>query len=530
MPMIQGRISILLANFASVVGISASQVCNAADVTAPIKLVASDARAYDVGATCLALAANQLAIGVRGRDDGGVNRGAVYLFSESASGWAQYQKVTPALPVDHEEFGEAVALTSGWLGIGGPKSDRNGIDSGTAWIFQSNGANFVEIARLASPTSVIGGSFGCSVAFNVSAAQPVMVIGAQREIVSGIKSGAVHVFERTSDGSWNSIARLNATGVPTENDEFGHTVSISGNRIFVGMPGDDTTMVNAGSVFVFVRSGSSWLFEAELFAPNPQELAEFGANISASGDRIAVGSYREDGTFTNCGRVHLFVRGQAGWTLEQTLESPVPNVGGEFGCSLSLDGDSLAIGADQESNSAIKSGKTHLFRHSTSGQWIPVASIHSTQSQSQEFAGVTVGVSSGHVAFGAPFRSGSNPYEGSAFVVNLSADCDSDFIPDLAEIASGAFDCNENAIPDSCDIAAGMPDTNGNGVPDQCEVTPCLGDIVQTGFVDAVDLATILAVWGTNGNPYPRADTNHDGIVDGLDLTFVLTGWGPCAN
>ena len=118
MPMIQGRISILLANFASVVGISASQVCNAADVTAPIKLVASDARAYDVGATCLALAANQLAIGVRGRDDGGMNRGAVYLFSESASGWAQYQKVTPALPVDHEEFGEAVAITSGWLGIG----------------------------------------------------------------------------------------------------------------------------------------------------------------------------------------------------------------------------------------------------------------------------------------------------------------------------------------------------------------------------------------------------------------------------
>jgi len=57
-----------------------------------------------------------------------------------------------------------------------------------------------------------------------------------------------------------------------------------------------------------------------------------------------------------------------------------------------------------------------------------------------------------------------------------------------------------------------------------------LGDIVQTGFVDAVDLATILAVWGTNGSPYPRADTNHDGIINGLDLSTLLSGWGPCPN
>lgn len=56
----------------------------------------------------------------------------------------------------------------------------------------------------------------------------------------------------------------------------------------------------------------------------------------------------------------------------------------------------------------------------------------------------------------------------------------------------------------------------------------CPGDIIQNGTVDAVDLAALLTVLGSNGGDYPRADINHDGVVAQDDLTALLAGWGVC--
>lgn len=56
----------------------------------------------------------------------------------------------------------------------------------------------------------------------------------------------------------------------------------------------------------------------------------------------------------------------------------------------------------------------------------------------------------------------------------------------------------------------------------------CTADIDGDRVVNGIDLAIILARWGTNPTDYPRADANHDGIVNGSDLASVLSGWGPC--
>ena len=60
------------------------------------------------------------------------------------------------------------------------------------------------------------------------------------------------------------------------------------------------------------------------------------------------------------------------------------------------------------------------------------------------------------------------------------------------------------------------------------DVCICAGDIVMDGVVNAVDLASLLAQWGTSGQANGSADTNHDGIVNGMDLGEVLAGWGAC--
>jgi hypothetical protein len=65
-------------------------------------------------------------------------------------------------------------------------------------------------------------------------------------------------------------------------------------------------------------------------------------------------------------------------------------------------------------------------------------------------------------------------------------------------------------------------------VPDTCEIDPCPGDINESGVVNGIDLAAILAYWGTDGGKFPRTDANRDGTVDAQDLAIVLGGWGNC--
>jgi hypothetical protein len=53
----------------------------------------------------------------------------------------------------------------------------------------------------------------------------------------------------------------------------------------------------------------------------------------------------------------------------------------------------------------------------------------------------------------------------------------------------------------------------------------CFGDLDGDGLVSGSDLATFLAVWGSDDS---RADFDGDGIVNGADLAAILAAWGEC--
>ncbi len=101
-----------------------------------------------------------------------------------------------------------------------------------------------------------------------------------------------------------------------------------------------------------------------------------------------------------------------------------------------------------------------------------------------------------------------------SFVVEWSADCNSDGIVDYGQILAG-------------DLA----DANSNGIPDVCEVPSCIdADLNPNGIVDGADLGALLAFWGPVSPAFPRADINGDGNVNGADLGILLSLWGPCGG
>ena len=88
-------------------------------------------------------------------------------------------------------------------------------------------------------------------------------------------------------------------------------------------------------------------------------------------------------------------------------------------------------------------------------------------------------------------------------------------------------DCNTNGVGDVCEIAAGVPDFNHDTIPDTCQ---CLADLVLADSqVNGADLGALLSQWGP-ANANTVSDMNRDGNVDGADLGHLLNAWGPCTN
>lgn len=74
-------------------------------------------------------------------------------------------------------------------------------------------------------------------------------------------------------------------------------------------------------------------------------------------------------------------------------------------------------------------------------------------------------------------------------------------------------------------IVGDWTDDGGNFVSGNCSVNCYAVDFNSDGFVNSLDLAYLLSLWGTDD---PRGDANGDGTVDGVDLNLVLTAWGAC--
>ena len=91
-----------------------------------------------------------------------------------------------------------------------------------------------------------------------------------------------------------------------------------------------------------------------------------------------------------------------------------------------------------------------------------------------------------------------------SYIVEWSADCNSDGIIDYGQILDGT-----------------LVDSDGNGIPDECDCPDINGD----GIVNVSDLLTIIDQWGLTNSP---ADVNADGIVDVSDLLIVVGNWGEC--
>jgi uncharacterized repeat protein (TIGR01451 family) len=89
--------------------------------------------------------------------------------------------------------------------------------------------------------------------------------------------------------------------------------------------------------------------QAKLTGSDSEAIDEFGTSVAFSGETIVVGSLRGNGVVANTGAAYVFEKPAGGWTgnLVETaklIASDVTATNAEFGSSVAIDGDTIAVG------------------------------------------------------------------------------------------------------------------------------------------------------------------------------------------
>lgn len=387
-------------------------------------------------------------------DDSVEGAGAVYLFTRSSGVWSQQAYVKAPYSEFNDQFGNSVALSGNTLAVGAPledssatgfngnAADNTASNSGAVFVFIRSAGVWSQQGYLKASNSESGDQFGGVIALSGD----ILAVGAVQEDSSakGVNSsqtsnsagasGAVYVFTRNGS-AWSQQAYIKASNTDA-GDQFGASVSLWVDTLAVGainedsavrvIDGDDTDngKSNSGAVFIFTRSDSVWSQQAYIKSSNSDANDQFGTVVSLSGDTLAVGVPLEDSSdkgiggsgndniIATSGAVYIFTRGSGIWSQQTYIKASNAQFEDNFGVSLALSGDTLAVGADFEDSSDIgmngdealddaqESGAVYLFTR-TGGIWSQYAYLKASNTEFDDRFGASVDLSGDTLAVGA---------------------------------------------------------------------------------------------------------------------------------
>ena len=262
---------------------------------------------------------------------------------------------------------------------------------------------------------------------------------------SACSPASVEVFTSTKIAEMTSSIRHAKASNTDPNDWFGSSVSLSsdGNTLAVGarfeesnatgIGGDEgnNSVPFAGAVYVFSRSGTTWTQQAYVKASNTDADDQFGYSVSLSsdGNTLAVGAINEGSNATGiggnednnsttvgasypkqsgAGAVYVFSRSDTTWTQQAYVKASNTDAKDYFGHSVSLssDGNTLAVGAlqessnatgiidaDEDNNSTSKAGAVYVFSRSDT-IWTQQAYVKASNTGAYDYFGRSVSLSS----------------------------------------------------------------------------------------------------------------------------------------
>jgi len=305
------------------------------------KLTPSGGAAMDYFGCAVAVDGDTAVVGSFGDDSG---KGSAYVFTRSGTSWSQQAKLTASDGAASDYFGYSVAVSGDSVVVGARQDDTS---RGSAYVFTRSGTSWSQQAKLTAGDGAQGDWFGQSVALDGDTA----AVGA----VYDDNTGSAYVFTR-SGASWSQQAKVTASDA-AGGDNFGQAVGIDGDDLAVGADGGGG---GGGAAYVFVRSGASWGQQAKLTAADAESGDAFGYSVGIDGDRIVAGARYEDEAGGNAGSAYVFERSGTSWSQQDKLMADDAAAGDELGYAVAVDGGSVLAGAQYDDHS-LDAGSAYVF-------------------------------------------------------------------------------------------------------------------------------------------------------------------------
>jgi hypothetical protein len=378
-----------------------------ADWTELQKILASDGYTDDFFGRSVALDGDYAVIGADVDDDNGSASGSVYIFHRTDNVWTEQAKITASDGEQGDLFGKSVSIDGNYIIVGANWSDDNGEQSGSAYIFHRNVNTWSEVTKLTASNAGTMDQFGYSVSISGNYA----VIGAYKNEVDGIKTGSAYVFKRTGH-NWTEQIRLNASD-GEEGDLFGFSVSLDGKYIVVGAYDADDAGYNPS--YIFRRFGNVW-YEQAILSPNDATSGDcFGKSVSISGNYALIGAYGDDDNGSSSGSAYIFNRTGTNWTQQAKITPSDGSNGDNFGLKVSISGNYALISAYHDDDYGSNSGSAYIFNRDGS-IWSEQQKLTASDGGGQDLFGSSVCIDGDYGIIGAMFDDDNGEDSGSAYI------------------------------------------------------------------------------------------------------------------
>ncbi len=380
-----------------------------------MKLLSSDGIAGDTLGSSVAIAGDTAIIGDPLHDYFSTNQGAAYVFVRAGGQWTQQQRLLASDYNSNDQFGYAVGISGDTAVIGAPNHFAGATNAGQAYVYVRSGTTWTEQARLTVTGALTNDYLGRSIAVDVD----TVVIGAPGVDLTGqTDAGAAYVFFRTGT-TWAQQQRLVA-GDALAADAFGSAVALSGNTAVVGAPRDDTTAggVDAGSAYVFLRSGVTWAQQMQLGAADGLTTDLFGSAVAISIDTAVVGSPQADTAGgSNAGAAYVYLRSGTAWAPQQKLIAADGAAGDLFGSAVSIATDTAVVGSPFADTALGGTDSGAAYAWTRSGTtWTQQMKLTAADAVAGDQLGAAASISGDTIVTGVPLRTESFSRRGAAYV------------------------------------------------------------------------------------------------------------------
>lgn len=360
---------------------------------------------------------------------GNPRNGEVFLYRRSGpNAWAFFQRLTPTgAVVDGSDrstgFGQGLAISPDErvIVVGDPDDDELGFDSGAIYIFlrQPDGT-YQQSAKLFSP---FGGRdmFGRMIVYGDDGR--FVVTAPRADGPSGQSfAGALFVYDEVTPGTF-AFQQTVFSPEPLTVQEFGRTVAFDGTTLVVGVPSLAST---AGVAFVLRERGGQWTQVARFQGEN--FFDDLGDQVALDGSTLAIG-VPDAGPPTVPGEINIYRETAPDmWTLETTLTNPDPRAFGEGGvsffggCQIVIAGDRLAAcGLTPVSVGAAPEGGpgfAFVYERGDDG-WTLIDTIEPSNGTNEDFFSQALGFDGTTLVAGAPRSNVFGPRVGAAYAYRL---------------------------------------------------------------------------------------------------------------